>query len=77
MFTTVDHGCLPIGTVTPLGTIIDVTMTAYRMDDRSFVPFAKGPRSLPFGHPAGQPGLACTLPSAPGPPRPGVLRVWG
>jgi hypothetical protein len=45
-FSTIQHGLLPAGTVTPQGVIARSSMTAYQMEDGAWVPFAKvhGPR---------------------------------
>lgn len=40
-FTTVQHGTLHTGTVTALGTITQVSLTAYQLDGRRWVPFSK------------------------------------
>lgn len=41
MFSNIQHGLLPSGTVTEFGVIVDTTFTAYKMEDGSFVPFMK------------------------------------
>lgn len=40
-FASVQPGLLPAGTVTPYGTIVSTTLTAYEMDDGNFVAFEK------------------------------------
>lgn len=40
-FAAIQHGLLPSGTVTDLGMIADITDTAYKMADGSFVAFTK------------------------------------
>jgi hypothetical protein len=39
-FSTITHGCLPVGTETPHGVIEAVSFTAYQMADGAWVPFA-------------------------------------
>jgi uncharacterized protein YecA (UPF0149 family) len=38
-FSTIQHGTLPTGTVTEHGTITQVSLTAYQMDESRWVPF--------------------------------------
>ena len=40
-FNTIQHGTLPTGTETELGTITAVSLTAYQIDGSRWVPFTK------------------------------------
>lgn len=39
-FSNIQHGLLPSGTVTEQGIIVCSTLTAYEMEDGTFVPFS-------------------------------------